>query len=876
MKKLIPIAVLTVAVFTLFYFWEKNEVPSVLEKDQAALYPEPTEIFDSAADKMKEEAESQARRDAWFERMHAAPDDMDWRAIEARTRYERHQKRALLKQGGAVYRGEEILANGNLTGEWKERGSKNQAGRVVATDYDPETDEIWLISDGGSLFKGPRDGSNWQVINDDLRFNDAFLKAIPHNGGRRWIAFIEDVPHYSDDDGITWTPSFGIFYTNSSGSFHMPVILDDADATMYVLQKDESSSDIRLFRSTDHGEIWVLVQTLPFSSFRRVRMISPHNSDLLYILRRDNSGLLSLYQVNGSQLDLVSTTNIDLGNQRVNFTATVFAGDTIMYTHDEDMIIHKSTDAGLTWEAKGPIPTVPWSVGLFVTKTDPDILYTGDIECYTSTDGGNEWIKLADWWQYYNNVQYRIHADMMYFNEFKTSAGDRFLLISNDGGLSVNNDDYYNLSTGYENIGLEDLNVSQYYDVRSDFDPSHYFIYAGSQDQGFQRAFTNFSNEGILDFEQTISGDYGHISFSQNGERMWAVYPGGLIHYYNDPEYGGIAAQYFLESTNETSAWIPPMMDAPNLNENHVFLAGGDATGGNGAHIIQLEKATDLFNADSIAATNLPYDFWGNDGNLLTALAASKIDFNRWYVATSEGAFYTSNDYGQSWTKSNEIVPEGQYLYGQAILPSRVDLETVYLGGSGYNNPAVLKSTDGGITFSPMSEGLPATLVYDLATNEDESLIFAGTEAGPYVYVTAEEKWYDMSGTYAPAQNYWSVEYLDEDQIVRFGTYGRGIWDFQIKNEVSVFNVAKAKFEVKAFPNPSTGIINLEWNDAESATVNAQLFDLTGKLVFERIFDNNAATNSEVIDLSHLSQGNYFLKFETDSKMGTQKINILK
>lgn len=875
MKKLIPIALLIVALSTLLYLWEKNPAPINTEDVQEELFPKPTEIFDSAEDKMKEEAESQAKREAWFEQMHAAPENMDWRAIEARTRYERHQKRALLKQG-ATYRGDETLADGNLIGEWKERGSRNQAGRVVATDYDSETDEIWLISDGGTLFKGPRDGSNWQVINDDLRFNDAFLKAIPYNGGRRWIAFIEDVPHYSDDDGVTWTPSFGIFYNNSSGSFHMPVILNDANSTMYVLKKSDSGSDVELYRSTDQGKIWVQVQTLPFNSFRRIRMISPHNSDLLYILQRGNSGLLSLYQVNGTQISLVSSTNIDLDNERVNFTATVFAGDTIMYTHDKDMIIHKSTDAGQTWAPKGEIPTTPWNVGIFVTKTDPNILYTGDIECYTSTDGGEDWTKLANWWAYYNNVQYRIHADMMNFNEFETAAGDRFLLISNDGGLSVNNDDYYNISTGYENIGLENLNVSQYYDVRSDLDPSHYFIYAGAQDQGFQRAFTSFSNDGVLDFEQTISGDYGHISFSQNGDRMWAVYPGGLIHYYNDPEYGGVAAGYTVESSSESSAWIPPLMDAPDLNENHVFLAGGDATGGNGAHIIKLERVSDMFNSDSIAATNLPYDFWGNDLSVPTALASSKIDFNRWYVATSGGDFFTSNDYGQSWEKSGETVPDGQYLYGQAILPSRVDLETVYLGGSGYNNPAVLKSTDGGATFSSMSEGLPSTLVYDLAANEDESLIFAGTEAGPYVYIAAEEKWFDMSGMYAPAQNYWSVEYLDEDQIARFGTYGRGIWDFQIKDEVSIFSISKEKFDFKTYPNPSTGIVNLEWNDSELSDVNAQLFDLSGKLVLEEKFNNNAATNTKTLNLSHLNQGSYFLKFETESKIGTQKITLVK
>ena len=35
-----------------------------------------------------------------------------------------------------------------------------------------------------------------------------------------------------------------------------------------------------------------------------------------------------------------------------------------------------------------------------------------------------------------------------------------------------------------------------------------------------------------------------------------------------------------------------------------------------------------------------------------------------------------------------------------------------------------------------------------------------------------------MSNDAAPEQVYWSVEYIHEIKTVRFGTYGRGIWDY--------------------------------------------------------------------------------------------------
>lgn len=878
MRRLLPISLLAISLTILFTFWKKSPTPNEISRKKStelvkirSTHPAPTELGGGDyVERMAEEEESQSKREAWFQQMHSVEPGTDWKAIEARTRYTRHEKRVAAKKTTQI-REDEWLADGNLFGEWVERGSNNQAGRIVATDYVPEIDKIFVISDGGTLFKGDRDGSSWEVINDDLRFNDAFLRHFEHDGGRRWIAFVEDKPYYSDDDGVSWTESFGIFYTNDNGGFHEPVILNDGNNTMYVLKKNASGADIELYKSSDQGEVFIQVSSFPTSSFNQFRMKSPHNSDFAYLVRRV-SGNISIFKIEGNQINLVKETGINLGSQRLNFTATIFDSDTILYTHDEDLVSYSSHDAGQTWVQGDTIPDRPWGVGMYVIKSDPNRLYAGSNECFTSADGGASWYKLADWWAYYNNVEFKIHADMMSFNEYETSSGEPFLLIGNDGGITINNNDYYNFTNGYQNIGMQNLNVSQYYDVRSDFDPSHYYIYAGAQDQGFQRAFTNFSNEGTLEFEQVISGDYGHISFSLNGERMWTVYPGGWCTYYSDPENGDVVASYDIDSEDE-SVWIPPMMDAPNQDDNLVYVVGGSAeVGGFGSYVIKLE-----YSAGDITASNLPYNFKGNGGGTPSALASSKLNYERFYVATDNGSFYKSDDSGMNWVKGNISVPNGHYLYGQSILPSKIDEETVYLGGSGYSNAGVLKSTDGGLNFVEMINGMPQTMVFDLAANADESLIFAATEAGPFVYVVDEEMWYDMSGMYAPAQTYWSVEFLEEDNIARFATYGRGIWDFQVKEEVGNNNVAKSNFDFKTYPNPSNGIINLEWNHSETENVNAQLYDLSGKLILEKNYiSNKTFTNKEILDLTNLNVGNYFLKIESKNKVGTEKIILQK
>ena len=108
------------------------------------------------------------------------------------------------------------------------------------------------------------------------------------------------------------------------------------------------------------------------------------------------------------------------------------------------------------------------------------------------------------------------------------------------------------------------------------------------------------------------------------------------------------------------------------------------------------------------------------------------------------------------------------------------------IAGSGYSNPPVFITYNNGESFESMSQGMPSTLVYDLASTESENFIFAATAVGAFAYSFEDNQWEDIMGLEGPDQTYWTVEYVSEIHSARFGTYGRGIWDFIVNENIDI------------------------------------------------------------------------------------------
>lgn len=812
--------------------------------------------------------ELQSERKAWLERMHRTAPGTSWKQIEYQTQYRKRLLRQQFGNARSDCSALEVIPGTDLTGRWVERGSNNQAGSVFETAYDPVLDEIWLISAGGSLWKTPRSNPSWQLVNQDIQLEPDFLKIISISDQKeRLLAFSGKMPHYSDDKGQSWHRALGFHPQGAAPDIKSPVLL--SGQSIFLLAKPDYYSIYEIFHSSDYGKSFYKIMELDSHESDFFSLCRPNGTEALILARKTAENNLRLQEWNAGQevfVDIDAEEDLPMGGAPANLIGGLDSLEQLhLFTYLEkkgNYFLYKSTDKGRTWTEISQLPQAPWEVGVFLSPSDPNVLYMGEVEAFRSSDGGVSWEKINEWWEYYDDVEGALHADIMAFAEYRTPDDQIFSLISHHGGISISYDQF----ESQNNISLTDLNTSQYYTVRTDPNNPDY-VYAGSQDQGFQRAsgFETGQN-GPMAFDQVISGDYGPIAFTRGGTAMWTVYPDGWINYYDDPQNGYVKASFELISEDE-SVWFPPIVSDPTPGKNGLLLAGGNINGGEGSFLIQLEYLN-----KKIKTQQFSYNFkLESAGGALSALATASSAPNFWYASTTNGRFFYSEDQGQSWEQSLNFIPEGHYLYGQAIWVSKFDPQRVILAGSGYNNPPVYLSEDGGRSFRAISKGLPPTLVFSLASTPDEDLLFAATEAGPFVYNARDNQWHDLSTKCSPVQTYWSVEYVAPIQTVRFGTYGRGIWDFQLDTDTPAPEPPIAKSNISIFPNPTNGPLNIS-TDGLEGEIRIGIHDAQGKLIRKML--PTSVHETQNLDLSDLPKGIYFLIFENGQRRSSRKVIV--
>ena len=187
MKKSIALGLIV----TLSACGDNEKSPSTNTTHENASIPIPTQVHENMGD---EEAYEE-RRDAYFDLIHSSSEAIDWQAVNAENFRIKAEERALKLQARIV----ETFAEGALEAEWKERGSKDVPGNIRICDYHVATEDIYVISDGGILWKGNLDGETWTPLNDHLQLDRRVIKVVDlPDGTVRILAAVKTGPTLKD------------------------------------------------------------------------------------------------------------------------------------------------------------------------------------------------------------------------------------------------------------------------------------------------------------------------------------------------------------------------------------------------------------------------------------------------------------------------------------------------------------------------------------------------------------------------------------------------------------------------------------------------------------------------------------------------------
>ena len=702
------------------------------EDSYAAPLPRPTGF--------EEGEDSHEERMQWIEEMHRAAPGFDWRLEEEKNR-----------RDAMAAREDALTSRAVTSGTWNEVGSNNLAGSVFVTVPSSDGAELYVGSAHGGVFRGPNDGSDWEAVGDGVYGGAQHLLAIPAVGGGDDIMLrgVSGGIWRSTDNGTTWHEPSGL---GNYGSIRRFLKRDDAQQTILMVIYE---SGWKLYRSTDRGLSFNMVRALSgtadiFTDRTAAGDVFLFEDDRLY--RSTDAGLT--FNAFGNSLGF-SPSDVRFGGHESSGNTTF----SVALKNGGGWELWRTTDSATTWTHPRDMPEM-WSA-FCTSATDADLLAYGGVEMWVSRNGGTSFSMQNAWWEHPSDRYGKLHADLMGISviaDGSLGAGERWF-INTHGGMYESVDQM--ATTDW--LSYAGMGVSQYYSTHTSRRHPEY-LHAGSQDQGYQTSVLGTPGSGgpWADFIEEITGDYGHISSADGGHGLvYSDYPGFVLITAHAPNPVLYTADF---PTGFAGQWLPFLVADPEMLT--VFYLCGET-------IWRYERVG--FTGTWNYAPLHPNPF----GQPVTALEFSKIDPDFAICITSAGNIWTSQTRGTSWNFSSGGGPGAHYFYGTSIVASSTDVDTVWVAGAGYSNPPVLRTTDGGATWVSMSNGLPNTLIYDICEAADGSgRMYAASETGAWEFDPSNDQWHSILDGDSPLTTYWSVETVPSQNLIRFGTYGRGVWDY--------------------------------------------------------------------------------------------------
>lgn len=788
---------------------------------------------------------------------------------------------------------------GGVKGEWVNRAPRNMPGAFKFVEMLDGTDTIFAVTlnhysgeynSKSYIYKGTIYNPTSGTKGDDFICLTAnwpnkyrSLHAFKHNGITRLIAGIENGPvYFSDDEGKTWNLSSGLTSVIQS------VIINKQDNN--VIYATDGAS---VFASSDAGQNFTVLETFSGSA----------NSFLYTPRYASQSGAANVYLArNGSfyQLNTAKTAFTLKGTYTGAHTWNSFSigGDENKLYVTENSRYYVSTDQGVSWTTKTPKGnwygdrTGAMSAGMFigVSPANADHVAGGYAQPVFSTDGLNTDESTTSGWgnyqngtnlsatQYYDRIRFNYHPDFQAMQFFYNGTGDLFLAGSTDGGVFVSCKAWFDhpTSTAYDNSGFSTahfintmtMGVPTALIYRNNLftgkNSVNDIVYS-TQDQGSQDVIPGSSGNS-LDVYQTIGGDGPPLKsidgnwvwkWQREGKEVWI--PEELYDASNNLKRIGTVSNAISNNASVTFAnsstvgWTQTYIDRAAPGER-IWLLGKN-----------LNRAT--VNGASITGLTITK----NATHQITALVQATVNPDK-LAFLQAGKVYLSSNRGDSFgneiatpftaTSNKQNIGSGWYLPNND--------QWLLFAGPSTNGVGAILSKDGGVTWTDVTGDFPSGddfQVGGMVGTPDGKYVFAGTDVGPFVFVVAEEKWYPMFGSKAGMFNTTSIEYLAAEKIVRFGTWGAGVYDFVIDDGSPSLTI-----NTVADGNQTCDSLVVEWQTNVQGSGTLKLYKSAALIDSWTITDIQDNRKAVLIAESYLQGEDY--KVELDANTISKKSNV--
>jgi len=196
---------------------------------------------------------------------------------------------------------------------------------------------------------------------------------------------------------------------------------------------------------------------------------------------------------------------------------------------------------------------------------------------------------------------------------------------------------------------------------------------------------------------------------------------------------------------------------------------------------------------------------------------------------------------------------------------------------SNYGVQSVWFTTDGGETWRDVEGNLPDIPVrWAIFHPNNDGQVLLATELG--VWSTTEL--YNDEVNWVQDINGLANVRVDmlilrpTDNMVLAATHGRGFFTAQYLLDPYVSVAEKETTKLSVYPNPSTGIFNVQIPAITSGIATIQVFDASGRKVYSTEVSAISGNQNQQINLSNQPKGNYVVKMNLDGKLFTEKVVV--